>query len=27
VTDWRPAPDEPPRDHPVPLYAVVARKP
>lgn len=27
VTDWRPAPDEPPRDHLVPVYAVVARKP
>jgi hypothetical protein len=27
VTDWRPAPGEPPRARPVPVYGVVARKP
>jgi hypothetical protein len=27
VTEWRPAPDEPCFDHPVPVYGVVGRKP
>jgi hypothetical protein len=27
ITDWRPAPDDPHFPHPVPLYALVARKP